>query len=126
MKGMNADMAGAAAVLAAMSVIAEEILPVEVLALAACSENMPSGTAYKLGDVIRSMAGKTVEINNTDAEGRLTLADALTYGLALHPAAILDFATLTGACRGAPGPPPACVTRHPAALARRARGAVPP
>jgi leucyl aminopeptidase len=65
---------------------------------------MPSGTAYKLGDVIRSMAGKTVEITNTDAEGRLTLADALTYGLELKPDFIFDFATLTGACVVALGP----------------------
>ena len=78
-------MAGAAAVLARhRRAVADEKLPVEVHALAACTENMPSGNAYKLGDVLRSMAGKTVEINNTDAEGRLTLGDALTYGLALQ------------------------------------------
>jgi len=123
MMGMKADMAGAAAVLAAMTVIAEENLPVEVHALAACTENMPSGTAYKLGDVIRSMAGKTVEINNTDAEGRLTLADALTYGLALHPDAILDFATLTGACIVALGPHTAGVMSNNDDLAHRWLGA---
>ena len=104
MLGMKADMAGAAAVLNAVAVVAEEQLPVEVHALCACTENMPSGTAYKLGDVIRSMSGKTVEITNTDAEGRLTLADAITYGLALKPDQILDFATLTGACMVALGP----------------------
>ena len=104
MMGMKSDMAGAAAVLSAVTVAAEEGLPVEVHALAACTENMPSGSAYKLGDVIRSMAGKTIEINNTDAEGRLTLADALTYGLELEPDVILDFATLTCACMVALGP----------------------
>ncbi|HVR64548.1 MAG TPA: leucyl aminopeptidase [Polyangia bacterium] len=104
MLDMKVDMAGAAAVLSAIGAIAREKLPVEVHALAACTENMPSGRSYKLGDVLRSMAGKTVEINNTDAEGRLTLADALTYGLALKPDLVIDFATLTGACVVALGP----------------------
>jgi leucyl aminopeptidase len=97
-------MAGAAAVLAAVSAVADEKLPIEVHALAACTENMPSGSSYKLGDVVRSLAGKTVEINNTDAEGRLTLADALSFGLRFKPDVILDFATLTGACMVALGP----------------------
>jgi leucyl aminopeptidase len=104
MQDMKSDMAGAAAVLASILVAGEEKLPLEIHALAACTENMPSGTAYKLGDVLRSMSGRTVEINNTDAEGRLTLADALTYGLALNPEVVLDFATLTGACVVALGP----------------------
>jgi leucyl aminopeptidase len=104
MQDMKSDMAGAAAVLSAIAVVAEERLPIEVHAIAACTENMPSGSAYKLGDVLRSMAGKTVEINNTDAEGRLTLADALTYARELKPDVLLDFATLTGACVVALGP----------------------
>jgi leucyl aminopeptidase len=104
MLDMKTDMAGAAAVIAAASVAAAEKLPVEVHALAACTENMLSGRSYKLGDVIRSKAGKTVEINNTDAEGRLTLADAITYARELGPDQILDFATLTGACMVALGP----------------------
>jgi len=104
MLDMKTDMSGAAAVISAIEAVARQKLPVEVHALAACTENMPSGTAYKLGDVIRSMAGKTVEITNTDAEGRLTLADALTYGLELKPDFIFDFATLTGACVVALGP----------------------
>jgi len=104
MLDMKTDMAGAAAVLAATVAAGEEKLPVEVHALAACTENMPSGRSYKLGDVLRSMDGKTVEINNTDAEGRLTLADAITFGLRLRPDALLDFATLTGACMVALGP----------------------
>lgn len=117
MLGMKADMAGAAAVLNAVIAAAEELLPVEVHALCACTENMPSGTSYKLGDVIRSMSGKTVEINNTDAEGRLTLADAITYGLELKPDAILDFATLTGACMVALGPHTAGVMTNDQRLA---------
>ena len=104
MLDMKTDMAGAAAVLAATVAAGEENLPVEVHALAACTENMPSGNSYKLGDVIRSLNGKTVEINNTDAEGRLTLADAMTFGLRFRPDALLDFATLTGACMIALGP----------------------
>jgi leucyl aminopeptidase len=104
MLDMKTDMAGAAAVLAAATAAAEEGLAVELHALAACTENMPSGTSYKLGDVLRSLDGKTVEINNTDAEGRLTLADALSFGLRLKPDAVLDFATLTGACMVALGP----------------------
>jgi len=114
---MKTDMAGAAAVLAAIASAAEEKLPVEVHAYAACTENMPSGSSYKLGDVIRSLDGKTVEINNTDAEGRLTLADALTFALRGKPDAVLDFATLTGACVVALGPHTAGVMGNDDALA---------
>ena len=117
MLDMKTDMAGAAAVLAAAVAAGEEKLPVEVHALAACTENMPSGRSYKLGDVLRSMDGKTVEINNTDAEGRLTLADAITFGLRLKPDALLDFATLTGACMVALGPHIAGVMSNDDALA---------
>ncbi|HVV51270.1 MAG TPA: leucyl aminopeptidase, partial [Polyangia bacterium] len=117
MLDMKTDMAGAAAVLAATIAAAEEKLPVEVHALCACTENMPSGNSYKLGDVIRSLNGKTVEINNTDAEGRLTLADAITFGLRLRPDALLDFATLTGACMVALGPHIAGVMSNDDALA---------
>jgi leucyl aminopeptidase len=117
MLDMKTDMAGAAAVLAAVAAAAEEKLPIEVHALAACTENMPSGSAYKLGDVLRSLDGKTIEINNTDAEGRLTLADALTFGLRLQPDAVLDFATLTGACVVALGPHTAGVMSNDDALA---------
>jgi leucyl aminopeptidase len=117
MLDMKTDMAGAAAVLAAIAAAAREQLPIEVHALAACTENMPSGSSYKLGDVIASMAGKTVEITNTDAEGRLTLADALTFGLRLEPDAIIDLATLTGACIVALGPHTAGVMSNNDALA---------
>jgi leucyl aminopeptidase len=117
MLDMKTDMAGAASVLAAATAAAEEKLPVEVHALAACTENMPSGSSYKLGDVLRSLAGKTVEINNTDAEGRLTLADALSFGMRFKPDAVLDFATLTGACVVALGPHTAGVMSNDDALA---------
>ena len=117
MLDMKTDMAGAAAAIAAAVAVGEEKLPIEVHALAACTENMPSGSSYKLGDVLTSMAGKTVEINNTDAEGRLTLADALTFGLRLEPDAIIDLATLTGACVVALGPHVAGVMSNDDALA---------
>ncbi len=105
MEDMKIDMAGAAAVLSAISVLAELKVNYEVHAIAACTENMLSAKSYKLGDVLRSMNGKTVEINNTDAEGRLTLGDAITYALTeVKPDEIFDFATLTGACMVALGP----------------------
>jgi leucyl aminopeptidase len=80
---------------------------------------MPSGKAYKLGDVLRSMAGKTVEINNTDAEGRLTLGDALAFAQKLSPDEIFDFATLTGACVVALGPHTAGVMSNNPSLCER-------
>src|SRR4029079_2810196 len=98
METMKTDMSGAAAVIAAIGALADLGSPYEIHALAACTENMPSGKAYKLGDVLRSMSGKTVEINTTDAEGRLTLGDAITYAVReIKPDEIFDFATLTGA-----------------------------
>jgi leucyl aminopeptidase len=97
MEDMKVDMSGAAAVISAIGALAELQVPFEVHAIAACTENMPSGKAYKLGDVLKSMNGKTVEINNTDAEGRLTLGDAITFALKLEPDELFDFATLTGA-----------------------------
>jgi leucyl aminopeptidase len=128
MEGMKVDMSGAAAVIAAIGGLAELGSPYEIHALAACTVNMPSGRAYKLGDVLRSMSGKTVEINNTDAEGRLTLGDALTYAVReIKPDEIFDFATLTGACVVALGPHTAGVmgndlslVEHWLAAARRA------
>ncbi|MGH7466361.1 MAG: leucyl aminopeptidase [Longimicrobiales bacterium] len=97
MEDMKYDMAGAAAVLGAMNGIAELGLETNVVALIPSTENLPSGSAFKPGDVIRSHAGKTIEIVNTDAEGRLLLADALSYAQRFKPAAIIDAATLTGA-----------------------------
>lgn len=119
MEDMKVDMSGAATVLSALCSLAELGAPYEVHAIAACTENMPSGKAYKLGDVLQSMAGKTVEINNTDAEGRLTLADAIAYAKKLSPDEIFDFATLTGACVVALGPHTAGVMSNNAALAER-------
>jgi leucyl aminopeptidase len=105
MEDMKVDMSGAAAVISAMDAIATLGSEYEVHAVAACCENLVSGRAYKLGDVLISMDGTTVEINNTDAEGRLTLGDAITYARTkIQPDEMFDFATLTGACMVALGP----------------------
>jgi leucyl aminopeptidase len=98
MEEMKYDMSGAAAVLGAMQAVARLRPRVNVVALVPATENLPSGRATKPGDVLRMYAGKTVEVINTDAEGRLILADALAYGRERHaPRAMLDAATLTGA-----------------------------
>ncbi len=105
MEDMKIDMSGAAAVISAMDAIATIGSEHEIHAIAACCENLVSGRAYKLGDVLTAMDGTTVEINNTDAEGRLTLGDAITYARTkIEPDEIFDFATLTGACMVALGP----------------------
>lgn len=98
MQEMKDDMAGAAAVLGAMQAIAALRLPVNVAAVAPCTENLPSGYAFRPGDVIDSLGGKTIEIISTDAEGRLILADAITYAHRLGASHVVDLATLTGAC----------------------------
>jgi leucyl aminopeptidase len=98
MEEMKYDMSGAAAVIGAIHAIAELELKANVVALAPLTENLLSGTAYKPGDVIQTLLGKTIEVVNTDAEGRLVLADALAYARRYEPAAIVDCATLTGAC----------------------------
>ena len=97
MQEMKMDMSGAAAVLQAVAAIAELALPVDLVAVIPATENMPSGTAIKPGDIITQYNGKTVEVNNTDAEGRLILADALSYAVELGAERIVDLATLTGA-----------------------------
>jgi leucyl aminopeptidase len=97
MHEMKMDMSGAAAVLEAVGAIAELELPVSLVAVVPSTENMPSGSAIKPGDVITQYNGKTVEVNNTDAEGRLILADALAYAVELGAERIVDLATLTGA-----------------------------
>ena len=97
MTTMKSDMSGAAAVVAAMSVLTELAVKTKVTGLAALAENMPSGTAIRVSDVLTHRGGKTVEVMNTDAEGRLVLADALAYGAEMEPDAIIDLATLTGA-----------------------------
>ena len=98
MEKMKYDMSGGAAVLGAMRAIGALDLPVNVRAVVPSSENLLNGSATKPGDVVRSRLGKTIEVINTDAEGRLILADALDYALSWEPAAIVDCATLTGAC----------------------------
>ncbi len=98
MDEMKYDMGGAASVFGTMEAIAEMGLPLNVVGIVAAAENMPSGGATKPGDVVTSMSGKTVEILNTDAEGRLVLCDALTYAERFEPLAVVDIATLTGAC----------------------------
>jgi leucyl aminopeptidase len=97
MQEMKMDMSGAAAVLEATAAIAELGLPIDLIALVPTTENMPSGTAIKPGDIITQFNGKTVEVNNTDAEGRLILADALAYAVELGAERVIDIATLTGA-----------------------------
>jgi leucyl aminopeptidase len=97
MQEMKMDMSGAAAVLEAVAAIAELGLPVDIVAIVPSTENMPSGTAIKPGDVITQYNGVTVEVNNTDAEGRLILADALAYAVELGAERLVDLATLTGA-----------------------------
>lgn len=110
MEDMKIDMAGSAAVIASMGAIAQLGSDCEVHAVAAACENLVSGRAYKLGDVLQSMDGTTVEINNTDAEGRLTLGDAITFARTkIKPDEMFDFATLTGACMVALGPYTAAV-----------------
>jgi len=95
---MKDDMSGAAAVLSIMRNIKKFKPDIEVHGLIAACENMPSGSAYKQGDILTAMNGRTIEVDNTDAEGRLTLADALCYAQQLNPDVIIDIATLTGAC----------------------------
>ena len=91
-------MAGSAAVLGAVQVAAELEPPFPVHGYLGAAENMPSGAAYRPGDVLVSRAGKTVEVTNTDAEGRLVLGDVLAYAVEEKPVAVIDLATLTGAC----------------------------
>jgi leucyl aminopeptidase len=97
MQEMKFDMSGASAVLEATAAIAELGLPIDLITVVPSTENMPSGTAVKPGDVITQYNGKTVEVNNTDAEGRLILADALAYAIELGAERVIDMATLTGA-----------------------------
>ena len=97
MDTMKSDMGGAAAVFGAMQVVAELKLPLHVVGLVSSAENMPSGTSYRPGDVVTTLSGKTVEVLNTDAEGRIILSDALHYAQRYEPAAIVELSTLTGA-----------------------------
>lgn len=103
MSEMKDDMAGAAAVMTALGAIAQLKPRINVTAIIPATENLPSGTALKPGDVLKAMNGKTIEVINTDAEGRLILADALSYAQKLGLSPLIDLATLTGACRVALG-----------------------
>jgi leucyl aminopeptidase len=98
MDEMKYDMCGSAAVLGALQAAAQLQLPLNIVGIIPSSENMPDGDANKPGDIVTSMAGLTIEILNTDAEGRLILCDALTYAKKFNPAVVIDMATLTGAC----------------------------
>lgn len=98
MDEMKFDMSGAGSVLGTMLAVAEMKLPINLIAIIPATENMPSGNATKPGDVVTSMSGQTIEILNTDAEGRLILCDALTYAERYNPKIVIDIATLTGAC----------------------------
>ena len=97
MDEMKFDMCGAASVIGTMQVVAELKLPINVVGIVASAENMPGSKATKPGDVVKTMSGLTVEVLNTDAEGRLVLADALTYARRFNPQSVVDIATLTGA-----------------------------
>ena len=109
MDEMKYDMCGGASVIGAIAAAAELKLPLNIVGLIPASENLPSGAANKPGDIVKSMAGITIEILNTDAEGRLLLCDALSYAKRYEPEAVIDVATLTGACVVALG-------RHPSGL----------
>jgi len=100
---MKGDMAGAAAVIAALAAIAQLKPRINVTAIVPATENLPSGTALKPGDILKAMNGKTIEVISTDAEGRLILADALSYAVKQGLSPLIDLATLTGACRVALG-----------------------
>ena len=98
MGAMKADMVGAATVMGVMRAVADLDLPIKVVGLIPAVENMPSGSAIRPGDILTTSSGKTVEVDNTDAEGRLILADALHYSARFNPDIVIDFASLTGAC----------------------------
>ena len=98
MEQMKADMTGGAEVLATVRAASRLRLPIRLIGILPATENMPGGRAIKPGDVLKSLSGKSIEVQNTDAEGRLILADGLAYAARLKPAAVIDIATLTGAC----------------------------
>ena len=98
MDEMKYDMGGAASVFGTLRAVLELQLPINLVCLLACAENMPSGGATRPGDIVTTMSGQTVEILNTDAEGRLVLCDTLTYAERFKPQSVIDIATLTGAC----------------------------
>ena len=117
MDEMKFDMCGAASVLGTMVTIGELKLPINVVGIVPTCENMPDGAANKPGDIVTSMSGQTIEVLNTDAEGRLILCDALTYSEQFKPRAVIDIATLTGACVVALGKHPCGLLSNNEALA---------
>jgi leucyl aminopeptidase len=123
MDEMKHDMSGGAAVLGAMRAISDLSLPVHAVGIVAAAQNMPDGNAYVPGDVIRSARGKTIEVLNTDAEGRIVLSDALHYATSFEPDAIIDLATLTGACLVALGDVACAVLGNDEKLADKVRAA---
>ena len=126
MEDMKSDMTGAAVVVAAIAGRGPaRRLPVNLVGYLAITENMTGGRAMKLGDVLTMRNGKTVEVLNTDAEGRLILADALSYAAEARPGRILDLATLTGACLVALGPKDRRPLRQRRPLRRRGRRRLP-
>jgi leucyl aminopeptidase len=98
MLSMKCDMGGAATVLGVMKTVGELSLPLNIIMVVPTCENLPDGNAVKPGDIVTSMSGQTIEVLNTDAEGRLILCDALTYSERFKPEIVIDVATLTGAC----------------------------
>jgi leucyl aminopeptidase len=123
MEKMKFDMMGGAAVLGAMQAISELDLPAHVVGIVPATENMLSGSADKPGDVLKALNGKTIEVINTDAEGRLILADALAYAQRFEPNAVIDLATLTGACAVALGPYAMGLFTNDESLANRVQAA---
>ena len=123
MDEMKFDMCGAASVLGTMKAVGEMKLPLNVVGVIPTTENMPGGRATRPGDIVKSLSGQTVEILNTDAEGRLILCDALTYVERFRPAAVIDIATLTGACVIALGHVASGLFANDDALAREVTGA---
>jgi len=123
MDEMKYDMCGAAGVMGTMVTVNELKLPINVVAIVPSVENMPDGAASKPGDIVTSMSGQTIEILNTDAEGRLILCDALTYSEKFKPKAVIDVATLTGACVVALGAHPAGLLSNQQKLADQILGA---
>jgi leucyl aminopeptidase len=123
MDEMKFDMCGAASVLGTMVTVGELKLPINVVGIVPSCENMPDGAANKPGDIVTSMSGQTIEVLNTDAEGRLILCDALTYSERYKPRAVIDIATLTGACVIALGKHPSGLLSNDDTLAEKLRNA---
>ncbi len=121
MLGMNMDMSGGAAVMHAFAAAAKLKVKKNIVVLVPAVENMPSGSSYRPGDILRSMSGKTIQVDNTDAEGRIILADALTYATRYRPSLVVDVATLTGAALMALGERASALFTQDLALEQRFR-----